>query len=74
MAGLIYDGFTFNEAAEVSIVPLFSDAGGTESERTYIRQTLQKYNFDPATESKKVSDKDGFFTVDEIRELSKQNS
>jgi hypothetical protein len=43
MAGLIYDGFTLTEAAEVCIYPFFSDAGGADSERTYMRQLVQKY-------------------------------
>lgn len=43
MAGLMYDGFTLGEAAEVCIYPFFSDAGGVDSERTYMRQLVQKY-------------------------------
>lgn len=43
MASLVYDGFTLQEAAEVSIVPFFSADGGLESERTYVRQLVQKY-------------------------------
>mgnify|MGYP001341529657 CR=1 FL=1 len=31
------------EAAEVTIYPQYSDDGGVESERTYIRQLVQKY-------------------------------
>lgn len=43
MASLVYDGFTLQESAEVSIVPFFSADGGLESERTYVRQLVQKY-------------------------------
>lgn len=43
MAGLIYDGFTVAEAAEACIYPFFSDAGGPDSERTYMKQLVQKY-------------------------------
>ncbi len=43
MAGLIYDGFAFGEAAETCIYPFFSDAGGVDSERTYMKQLVQKY-------------------------------
>jgi MoxR-like ATPase len=43
MAGLMHDGFSLAEAAEVCIYPFFSDAGGVESERTYMRQLVQKY-------------------------------
>jgi MoxR-like ATPase len=43
MVGLLYDGFTMEEAAESSIFPFFSSAGGADSERTYMRQLVQKY-------------------------------
>ena len=43
MAGIIHDGFTLAEAAEVCIYPFFSDAGGVDSERTYMKQLVQKY-------------------------------
>ena len=43
MAGIIQDGFTLEEAAEVCIFPFFSDAGGVDSERTFMRQLVQKY-------------------------------
>jgi MoxR-like ATPase len=43
MAGLIEDGFSLADAAEVCIFPFFSDAGGVDSERTYMRQLVQKY-------------------------------
>ena len=46
MAGLIYDGFELNEAAEISIYPFFSQDGGVDSERTYIKQLVQKYQRD----------------------------
>jgi len=43
MAGLIYDGFDLFESAEISIFPLFSNDGGVDSERTYVKQLVQKY-------------------------------
>jgi nitric oxide reductase NorQ protein len=43
MGGLLYDGFTLMEAAEVAILPFFSADGGLESERTYVKQLVQKY-------------------------------
>ena len=46
MAGLIYDGFDLFEAAEISIFPFFSQDGGVDSERTYIKQLVQKYQQD----------------------------
>jgi len=42
MAGLIYDGFNLMEAAEISIFPFFSNDGGVDSERTYVKQLVQK--------------------------------
>ena len=46
MAGLIYDGFDLFESAEISIFPFFSQDGGVDSERTYIKQLVQKYQQD----------------------------
>jgi nitric oxide reductase NorQ protein len=46
MAGLIYDGFDLFESAEISIFPFFSQDGGVDSERTYIKQLVQKYQKD----------------------------
>jgi nitric oxide reductase NorQ protein len=43
MAGLLYDGFNLVEAAEISIFPFYSTDGGIDSERTYIKQLVQKY-------------------------------
>ena len=43
MAGLITDGFTLTECAEVSIYPLYSQDGGLQSERTFVKQLVQKY-------------------------------
>ena len=43
MAGLVYDGFDLFESAEISIFPFFSNDGGVDSERTYIKQLVQKY-------------------------------
>ena len=43
MAGLITDGFSLNECAEVSIYPLYSQDGGMQSERTFVKQLVQKY-------------------------------
>jgi MoxR-like ATPase len=43
MAGLMVDGFTLTECAEVSIYPLYSQDGGLQSERTFVKQLVQKY-------------------------------
>tara|TARA_R100001129_G_scaffold46854_1_gene31810 strand:+ start:2634 stop:3788 length:1155 start_codon:yes stop_codon:yes gene_type:complete len=50
VAGLLFDGFGLDEAAEVTIYPQFSDDGGLESERTYVKQLVQKYISDGSSE------------------------
>jgi len=42
-AGLIYDGFTLMEAADIAILPYFSNDGGLDSERVFMKQLVQKY-------------------------------
>ena len=49
-ASLIYDGFTLEEASEISIYPFFSGDGGVDSERTYVKQLVQKYMKDESGE------------------------
>jgi nitric oxide reductase NorQ protein len=43
LSGLLFDGFSLDEAAEVTIYPQYSDDGGVDSERTFIKQLVQKY-------------------------------
>ena len=43
IAGLLEDGFELAEAAEVCIYPFFDEDGGVDSERTYMKQVVQKY-------------------------------
>ncbi len=43
-AGLVVDGFTFREAARVAVYPSFSKDGGVDSERTKLKQIVQKWN------------------------------
>ena len=50
LAGLLFDGFGLNEAAEVTIYPQYSEDGGVESERTYIKQLVQKFVDDGSSE------------------------
>jgi nitric oxide reductase NorQ protein len=50
IAGLLFDGFGLDEAAEVTIYPQFSDDGGLESERTYVKQLVQKYVTDGSSD------------------------
>lgn len=44
MGGLLADGFSLAEAAEVCIYPFYDKSGGLDSERTYIKQLVQKYD------------------------------
>ena len=50
LAGLLFDGFDLREAAEVTIYPQYSEDGGVESERTYIKQLVQKFVDDGSSE------------------------
>mgnify|MGYP003140127882 FL=1 len=43
LCGLLYDGFTLEEAAEVSIYPQYDNTGGVDSERTFVKQIVQKF-------------------------------
>lgn len=43
MAGLMVDGFSLAEVAQVGIYPLYSEEGGLQSERTFVRQIVQKF-------------------------------
>jgi nitric oxide reductase NorQ protein len=43
IAGLLYDGFTLAQASEITIYPQYSKDGGVDSERTFVKQLVQKY-------------------------------
>jgi len=43
VAGLLYDGFSLAESAEITIYPQYSNDGGVDSERTFVKQLVQKY-------------------------------
>jgi nitric oxide reductase NorQ protein len=43
LCGLLYDGFSLQEAAEVSIYPQYDNTGGVDSERTFVKQIVQKF-------------------------------
>ena len=60
IASLIYDGFTLSEAAEVGIYPFFSNDGGVDSERTFVKQIVQKYCVNPD------ETKSDLFNVDDV--------
>ena len=70
-ASLCYDGFSLEEAAEVTVYPLFDDAGGLDSERTFIKQLVQK--FIPADTDENLfntESEDDLFTEDDINTAS----
>lgn len=71
---LLNDNFTLSEAAEVTIYPLYSNDGGADSERTFMKQLIQKYAVDPnSTKTKSSDDTDGdieLFSQDEINSAS----
>ena len=51
IAGLLYDGFGLDEAAEVCVYPQYSNDGGVDSERTYVKQLVQKYVSDGSSDN-----------------------
>ena len=61
IAEMVEDGFKLEETAELIVYPHYSDDGGTDSERIYIRQLVQKYI--------QQGDKEDLFTDDDLRTL-----
>jgi len=43
LAGLVYDGFELRDAAEITIYPQYDESGGVDSERTFVKQIVQKF-------------------------------
>ncbi len=62
LSGLLFDGFTLEEAAEVSIYPQYDSAGGVDSERTFVKQIVQKFCDDGSS--------DDLFNEEEINEAT----
>ena len=62
LSGLLFDGFTLQEAAEVSIYPQYDAAGGVDSERTFVKQIVQKFCDDGSS--------DDLFNEDEVLEAT----
>ena len=70
-ASLCYDGFSLEEAASVTVYPLYDDAGGLDSERTFIKQLVQK--FIPANTDENLfntESEEELFTEDDINQSS----
>jgi len=62
LAGLLFDGFSLQESAEVSIYPQYDNSGGVDSERTFVKQIVQKFCDDGST--------DNLFNEEEIHEAT----
>ncbi len=60
MAGLLYDGFGLEESANVCVYPQYDATGGVDSERTFVKQIVQKFIGDGSS--------DELFSEDEIQE------
>jgi len=71
MAGLIFDGFKLEEAAEVCIYPQYSIDGGGDSERTFIKQVIQKYIVDETNEVSIDPNSDELFNDSEVNAATK---
>ena len=66
LCGLLYDGFALEEAAEVSIYPQYDSTGGVDSERTFVKQIVQKFCDDGSN--------DDLFNEEEMAEASGEDS
>ena len=62
LCGLLYDGFNLEEASEVSIYPQYDNTGGLDSERTFVKQIVQKFCDDGSS--------DELFNEEEIEEAT----
>ena len=67
-AGLLYDGFSLEDAAEAAIMPFYPDG----DERQFMKQNLQKYIIIPETKGQKKSNKPAteLFTAADKAELT----
>jgi nitric oxide reductase NorQ protein len=65
VAGLCNDGFTFEESAQIAVLPFFSNDGAPDSERTFVLQIIQKFDFSDKPEGKEEVQEE----VDEDNEL-----
>ena len=50
IAGLLFDGFSLIEAADITIYPQYDATGGVDSERTFVKQIVQKFVTDGSGE------------------------
>ena len=66
LCGLLYDGFSLEESSEVSIYPQYDNTGGVDSERTFVKQIVQKFCDDGSS--------DDLFNENEMAEAEEDNS
>ena len=66
LSGLLFDGFTLEEAAEVSIYPQYDSTGGVDSERTFVKQIVQKFCDDGSS--------DDLFNEEEMAEATEDTT
>ena len=50
IAGLLFDGFDLQESANITIYPQYDADGGVDSERTFVKQIVQKFIDDGSAE------------------------
>ena len=50
IAGLMFDGFSLLESADITIYPQYDNTGGVDSERTFVKQIVQKFVSDESGE------------------------
>ena len=50
IAGLLFDGFSMLEAADITIYPQYDAPGGVDSERTFVKQIVQKFVSDGSSD------------------------
>jgi len=58
ISGLLFDGFSLPEASEITIYPQYSNDGGLDSERTYVKQLVQKFIKDDRTADESLFNED----------------
>jgi len=50
IAGLLFDGFSLLETVDITIYPQYDASGGVDSERTFVKQIVQKFISDGSEE------------------------
>ena len=50
IVSLLFDGFTLEESADITIYPQYDSSGGVDSERTFVKQIVRKFVSDGSDE------------------------